>query len=128
MASFALTNPKFKTITTLVSQVAAAENVSIGPVTSDGYQVDPTDSLKLATIGIAMGDADSGDPIIYARDGDVIEVGNTLTPHRTLVAQLGGNVDYEDQLNIGDTHLIIGFTRSASEIEIAIHTGTEKTV
>ena len=118
MAAFSLTGVKSKVINSIF-KVDAAEAITAGQAVNIlGYIIDPTDSGKLAIKGVAVQDAPSGGDIVVALENDVITVTNTLTVHRTLICKPSGQVDYEDQLATGETHIIFGFTEDANTIRL----------
>ena len=91
MAAFSLTASGIKVSDDgLVSTITAKEAITAGQaITSDGYVVDPEDSLKLNVAGIAVTSASVDDTVVYCYDGS-ISVTDTLTATRQIIAAPSG--------------------------------------
>jgi len=117
MAAFSLTASGIKVSDDgLVSTITAKEAITAGQaITSDGYVVDPEDSLKLNIAGIAVTSAAIDDTVVYCYDGS-ITVSDTLTATRQIVAAPSGQLQYDDDLLSGDYYIIIGYTTTTGVI------------
>jgi len=117
MAAFTLTASGIKVADDgLVSTIRAKEAITAGQaITSDGYVVDPEDSLKLNIAGIAVTSAAIDDTVVYCYDGS-ITVSDTLTATRQIVAAPSGQLQYDDDLLSGDYYIIIGYTTTTGVI------------
>jgi hypothetical protein len=117
MAAFTLTASGIKVADDgLVSTIRAKEAITAGQaITSDGYVVDPEDSLKLNIAGIAVTSAAIDDTVVYCYDGS-ITVSDTLTATRQIVAAPSGQLQYDDDLLSGDYYIIVGYTTTTGVI------------
>jgi len=117
MAAFTLTASGIKVADDgLVSTIRAKEAITAGQaITSDGYVVDPEDSLKLNIAGIAVTSAAIDDTVVYCYDGSII-VSDTLTATRQIVAAPSGQLQYDDDLLSGDYYIIVGYTTTTGVI------------
>ena len=117
MAAFSLTASGIKVSDDgLVSTITAKEAITAGQaITSDGYVVDPEDSLKLNIAGIAVTSAAIDDTVVYCYDGS-ISVTDTLTATRQIIAAPSGQLQYDDDLLVGDYYIIIGYTTDTGSI------------
>ena len=117
MAAFSLTASGIKVADDgLVSTITAKEAITAGQaITADGYIVDPEDSLKLNVAGIAVTSANIDDTVVYCYDG-AITVSDTLTATRQIIAAPSGQLQYDDDLLVGDYYIIIGHTTTTGEI------------
>jgi len=117
MAAFTLTASGIKVADDgLVSTIRAKEAITAGQaITSDGYVVDPEDSLKLNIAGIAVTSAAIDDTVVYCYVGS-ITVSDTLTATRQIVAAPSGQLQYDDDLLSGDYYIIVGYTTTTGVI------------
>lgn len=119
MAAFSLTASGVKVSEDgIVNTTTAKEAITAGQaITSDGYVVDPEDQLKLNVAGIAVTSAAVDDQVVYCNGGS-INVSDTLTACRQILAAPSGQLQYDDDLLVGDYYIIVGYTTTTSELYI----------
>ncbi len=129
MAAFSLTSTSIKMVSggNTIS-VTAAETIAAGQaVTVDGYVVDAQDSDKLTVAGSAIQNATTGGVAVLAPPGSVIGFSDTLTFPRTILADSGGQLQYESDLTSGDAIVRVGLSITANQIRVeAENTGYSK--
>lgn len=121
MAAFSLTASGIKVADDgLISTLTAKEAITAGQaITSDGYVVDPEDTQKLNVAGIAVTSAAIDDKVVYCYDGS-ITVTDTLTSTRQIIAAPSGQLQYDDDLLVGDYYIIVGYTTTTGILYVHV--------
>jgi len=119
MAAFTLTPSGVKPdADAVVRSIGSSESHNPGQaITSLGAVVDPDDSDKFDIIGLSVSYGDTTGLTVVVIQGDV-SVSNTLTPQRQIIAAPSGQLQYDDDLLVGDGYVIVGYTKDANTITI----------